>query len=53
MENTNQALARADTTRGNKGAGAAAAALHLIALARQWGNERKGVGFTAGLDTLK
>jgi 6,7-dimethyl-8-ribityllumazine synthase len=29
----------------NKGGGAAAAALHLIALARKWGGATKGVGF--------
>jgi 6,7-dimethyl-8-ribityllumazine synthase len=53
VENLQQAQVRADPKDQNKGGGAAAAALHLIALARQWGNERKGVGFTAGLDTLK
>jgi 6,7-dimethyl-8-ribityllumazine synthase len=37
----------------NKGAGAAAAALHLIALARKWGASRKGVGFIPGADELK
>ncbi|MBO6774437.1 MAG: 6,7-dimethyl-8-ribityllumazine synthase [Marinibacterium sp.] len=45
VENTDQALARADTTRGDKGAGAAAAALHLIALTRKWGDAGKGIGF--------
>jgi len=30
----------------NKGGGAAAAALHLIALARKWSSAKKGVGFT-------
>lgn len=45
VENRPQAEARADPARMNKGAGAAAAALHLIALARNWGGPRKGVGF--------
>src|SRR5210317_910985 len=53
VENRDQAVVRADPKDQNKGGGAAADALHLIALARQWGNERKGVGFAAGLDTLK
>ncbi len=47
VENTDQALARADATRGDKGAGAAAAALHLIALTRKWGDAGKGIGFLA------
>lgn len=45
VENRDQAEERADTARMNKGAGAAAAALHLVALARKWGGPRKGVGF--------
>lgn len=45
VENRDQAVARADSAQMNKGAGAAAAALHLIALSRKWGNQRKGVGF--------
>jgi len=45
VENVEQAEIRADPGRMNKGAGAAAAALHLIALARKWGGARKGVGF--------
>lgn len=48
VENSEQALERADPAQMNKGAGAAAAALHLIALARKWGNTGKGIGFTAG-----
>ncbi len=36
VENRAQAEARADPARMNKGAGAAAAALHLVALARRW-----------------
>ena len=45
VENRPQAGVRADPEDQNKGGGAAAAALHLIALARKWGGQRKGVGF--------
>ena len=45
VENRDQAVVRADPEQMNKGASAAAAAMHLIALARKWGNKRKGVGF--------
>jgi len=45
VEDRAQAEERADPARMNKGAGAAAAALHLIALSRKWGAERKGIGF--------
>ncbi|MEO1680022.1 MAG: 6,7-dimethyl-8-ribityllumazine synthase [Pseudomonadota bacterium] len=53
VENEAQALVRADPAQANKGAGAAAAALHLIALTRRFGPEPKGVGFRpGGRDTL-
>ena len=45
VENRDQAIVRADQTQMNKGGGAAAAALHLVALTRKWGNESKGIGF--------
>ncbi|MEM7596508.1 MAG: 6,7-dimethyl-8-ribityllumazine synthase [Pseudomonadota bacterium] len=45
VENRDQAVARADPAQMNKGAGAAAAALHLIALARRWGKPKGGIGF--------
>ena len=45
VENMDQASLRAEATGQNKGGGAAAAALHLIALTRKWGAPRKGVGF--------
>ncbi len=45
VENMAQAAVRADPDGQNKGGGAAAAALHLIALARRWGRAEKGVGF--------
>ena len=45
VENLAQAQVRADPAGQNKGGGAAAAALHLIALSRKWGRQTKGVGF--------
>lgn len=45
VENRPQAEVRADPAAMNKGGGAAAAALHLIALSRKWGASTKGVGF--------
>ncbi|MDO6725693.1 6,7-dimethyl-8-ribityllumazine synthase [Cognatishimia sp. 1_MG-2023] len=45
VENRKQAEVRADPKDQNKGGGAAAAALHLVALSRKWGSPRKGVGF--------
>ncbi|MEP2890610.1 6,7-dimethyl-8-ribityllumazine synthase [Tateyamaria sp.] len=45
VENITQAEVRADPAAQNKGGGAAAAALHLIALARKWGRSDKEVGF--------
>ncbi|MGQ0564812.1 MAG: 6,7-dimethyl-8-ribityllumazine synthase [Gemmobacter sp.] len=45
VENHAQAAVRADPGGQDKGGGAAAAALHLIALSRQWSGPRKGIGF--------
>lgn len=45
VENRPQAEVRADPNGQNKGGGAAAAALHLIALARKWGGAKRSVGF--------
>lgn len=45
VENMAQAIARADPDVQNKGGGAAAAALHLIALTRKWGRRKSSVGF--------
>lgn len=45
VENRDQAMVRAEAAGQNKGGGAAEAALHLIALARRWGNSGKDVGF--------
>jgi 6,7-dimethyl-8-ribityllumazine synthase len=47
VENRPQAEVRADPAQQNKGAGAAAAALHLIALARKWAQGRGTLGFNA------
>ena len=44
VESMEQAEVRADPNGQNKGGGAAAAALHLVALARKWGGDRGPVG---------
>ena len=49
VENYEQAAVRADPEDQNKGGGAAAAALHLIALSRKWGNSGQSVGFTSDI----
>ena len=49
VENRKQAEVRADPADQKKGGGAAAAALHLIAIARKWGRADKGVGFTSDI----
>ena len=46
VEKPEQAEIRANPAEQNKGGGAAAAALHLIALGRKWGAAKQGVGFT-------
>lgn len=45
VENRAQAVVRADPAGQNKGGGAAAAALHLVALSRKWAGQSKGIGF--------
>ncbi|WP_435141318.1 6,7-dimethyl-8-ribityllumazine synthase [Pseudopelagicola sp. nBUS_19] len=45
VENRKQAESRANVDDQNKGSGAAAAALHLIALSRKWNRQAKNVGF--------
>jgi 6,7-dimethyl-8-ribityllumazine synthase len=45
VENHVQAVVRADPAQQDKGGGAAAAALHLLALARRWGAPRGNIGF--------
>ncbi len=53
VENRPQAEVRADPADQNKGGGAAAAALHLVALARKWGGQRNGVGFVPDAEEYK
>ena len=48
VENKAQAEVRADPNAQNKGGGAAAAALHLIALTRKWGRPNRDIGFKPG-----
>ena len=48
VENRDQAVVRADPSQMDKGGGAAAAALHLVALSRRWAGATRGIGFTAG-----
>ena len=45
VENRDQAVVRAEAAGQNKGGGAAAAALHLIALSRTWSRQSSGIGF--------
>lgn len=45
VESRAQAEVRAEVDGQNKGGGAAAAALHLIALSRKWATDTKGIGF--------
>ncbi|WP_045389889.1 6,7-dimethyl-8-ribityllumazine synthase [Falsirhodobacter sp. alg1] len=47
VENREQAVARAEVAGQNKGGGAAAAALHLIALHRRFAAPRRNMGFRA------
>jgi 6,7-dimethyl-8-ribityllumazine synthase len=53
VENRPQAEVRANPGEMNKGGGAAAAALHLIALTRKWGSQTKGVGFKAPAESFQ
>jgi len=53
VETRAQAEARSDPAEQNKGGGAAAAALHLIALSRKWGAQRKGIGFRPASDDYR
>ena len=53
VENRAQAEVRADPARGNKGGGAAAEALHLVALGRKWGARAGGVGFRPSTDSYR
>ncbi|MDF1873564.1 6,7-dimethyl-8-ribityllumazine synthase [Vannielia sp.] len=50
VETHAQAVVRSKPDMQNKGGGAAAAALHLIALTRRFGQERRGAGFRSPLE---
>lgn len=52
VETRDQALVRADPEGQNKGGGAAEAALHLIALSRNYAQETKGIGFKPRSETI-
>ncbi len=52
VENRAQAEVRADPAAQNKGGGAAAAALHLVALSRKWAGRTKGIGFRPSGETI-
>jgi 6,7-dimethyl-8-ribityllumazine synthase len=53
VENRAQAEIRAAADGQNKGGGAAAAALHLIALSRRWGGTKRSVGFLPEKDEFQ
>lgn len=53
VETRKQADVRADPGGMNKGAGAAVAALHLLALSRKWGGQSKGIGFKPLSETIR
>jgi 6,7-dimethyl-8-ribityllumazine synthase len=53
VENREQAEERADAARLNTAGGAAAAALHLIALTRRFGKPKGGVGFKPRTETFQ
>ncbi|PCH66557.1 MAG: 6,7-dimethyl-8-ribityllumazine synthase [Rhodobacteraceae bacterium] len=53
VETRMQAEVRADPGEMNKGAGAAVAALHLLALSRKWGGQSKGIGFKPMSETIR
>lgn len=52
VETRKQAQVRADPEDQNKGGGAAAAALHLVALSRKWGGQSKGAGFKPASENI-
>jgi 6,7-dimethyl-8-ribityllumazine synthase len=53
VENRDQAMVRADPEGQDKGGGAAAAALHLIALARKWAASDRDVGFRPPAESFR
>jgi 6,7-dimethyl-8-ribityllumazine synthase len=53
VETYEQAAVRADPADQNKGGGAAAAALHLIALTRRFAQPKGGIGFKPRAETIE
>lgn len=53
VENHDQAVVRANPADQDKGGGAAAAALHLVALQRRWGKPKGAVGFRPLGETIQ
>jgi len=53
VETRAQAVVRADPEGQDKGGGAAAAALHLVALARRWGRPKGSVGFRPAAEEFR
>ena len=53
VENHEQAAVRANPADQNKGGGAAAAALHLVALQRKWGGSKGSIGFRPLGETIQ
>lgn len=53
VETYEQAAVRADPAGQNKGGGAAAAALHLIALTRRFAGPKGGIGFKSRAETIE
>ena len=53
VENRAQAEARANPAEQDKGGGAAAAALHLVALSRKWATRTNGIGFRHAGESIR
>lgn len=53
VENRPQAEVRADPADQDKGGGAAAAALHLVALSRKWAGLTRGIGFKSEAESFR
>ncbi|KFI24809.1 6,7-dimethyl-8-ribityllumazine synthase [Paenirhodobacter enshiensis] len=53
VENRRQAEVRADPADQDKGGGAAAAALHLVALSRKWAGLTKEIGFRPRAESIR
>ena len=53
VENRAQAEVRAKPAEQDKGGGAAAAALHLVALSRKWAGRTQGIGFRPSGESIR